>query len=245
MAAELYIKLYICVLLSAVLFVLSGCKNSTNQNALKFAVCADYPPFEYYENGKIVGFDADLANAIAEKLGKKAVLEDMQLPAILASVHNGLSDAAISALAATKERANNYDFSTSYYEESFSAVYKENHPVATLSQLSEAKVVCQLGSSMEIWLKSNNIPHNTIDNNNQAIESLKAGHVDCVFMDEIQARAFCKNNPGLQNSHIAKSGDGYSILVKKGSSLKKDIDGALKELEADGTIEKLKKKYLE
>jgi polar amino acid transport system substrate-binding protein len=239
-------KFRIFAALFAVCSVLSGCKNNTEPKTLKFAVCADYPPFEYYENGKIVGFDIDLARALVEKLGQDAIFEDMQLTAMLASVDNGFSDAAISALAATKDRLQNYDFSARYYDESFATVYKKEHPIATQAQLSSAKIVCQLGSSMEIWLKNNvpNVSYGTTDNNNQAIEALKAGHYDCVFMDEIQATTFCKKNPGLEASHIATSGDGYSIALKKNSALMREINIALEKLQEDGTINKLQEKYL-
>ncbi|MDR1235800.1 MAG: transporter substrate-binding domain-containing protein, partial [Holosporaceae bacterium] len=71
-------KRYMHILFTIVLSLLSGCKEKDEKNVMKFAVCADYPPFEYYENGEIVGFDVDLAKLIAQKLGKKAVFEDMQ-----------------------------------------------------------------------------------------------------------------------------------------------------------------------
>ncbi|MDR1235785.1 MAG: ABC transporter substrate-binding protein, partial [Holosporaceae bacterium] len=206
---------------------------------------ADYPPFEYYENGEIVGFDVDLAKLIAQKLGKKAVFEDMQFAAILASLQNGMVDAAASAMAATDERRKNYDFSEEYYSESFASVYKKDHPI-TKTQLANAKIVCQLGSTMEIWLRKN-IPHvslTTVDNNNQAMESLKAGHVECVFIDEIQASAFCEKNPDLSYSPVAASGSGYAVAVKKKSPLKDEINDALKKLTAEGETEKLQKKWL-
>jgi polar amino acid transport system substrate-binding protein len=99
---------------------------------------------------------------------------------------------------------------------------------------------------MEVWLREN-IPDATrviMDNNNQAIEALKSGHVDCVLMDKIQASNFCKKNRGLKSAFIATSGNGYAIALKKGSDLKEKMNNALKELEASGKIEELKKKWL-
>ncbi|MDR1475526.1 MAG: ABC transporter substrate-binding protein [Holosporales bacterium] len=238
-------KKHVHILLAAVLFLLSGCKEENEKNVIEFAVCADYPPFEYYENGKIVGFDIELAELIAKKLGKRAVFRDMQFLAIIVSVKNEMVDAAISALAVTKKREESCDFSEEYYSESFATVYKRDNPV-TRSQLAEVKIVCQSGSTMEIWLRKN-VPHvslTTVDNNNQAIESLKAGHVDCVFMDEIQASTFCKKNPGLAYSPIAESGDGYAIAMKKGAHLKEKINDSLRKLTSEGEVEKLKRKWL-
>jgi polar amino acid transport system substrate-binding protein len=235
-------------LMGAVAFsLISGCGEKENkEDVIRFAVCADYPPFEYYENGKIVGFDIELAKSVAEKLGKKAVFEDMSLMSVLASVQNELVDAAVSALASTKEREKNCDFSSEYYLEKFSVVYRHDKPITTQSQLAGAKIACQLGSTMEIWLKKN-VPAASViatDNNNQAIESLKADHADCVLMDEIQAAAFCKKNSALSCSQIATSGNGYAIAVKKGSPLRDKINNALKKLISDGEIKKLETKWL-
>jgi polar amino acid transport system substrate-binding protein len=246
MALESGMNKYMRLLLVAIFSLLAGCDEKSAETPIKFAVCADYPPFEYYDDGKIVGFDIDLAMEIAKKLSKAIAFEDMQLPAMLASVGSGMVDAAISSLAATREREKNYDFSTEYYSESFASVYKQDHPITTKSQLENIKIACQLGSTMEIWLRKNisNVSIVSVDNNNQAIELLKAGHVTCVFIDEINAPAFCKKNPGLAYAPMAKSGDGYAIMLKKGSNWKEKINNALKELASNGTIEKLKKKWL-
>jgi polar amino acid transport system substrate-binding protein len=226
--------------------MLLGCEDKSEKNEIKFAICADYPPFEYFENGKIVGYDIDLAKAIAQKLSKDVVFEDTQLAAMLAAVQSGNVDAAISALAATEERKKNCDFTVEYYREKFALVYKQDNKMATQQWLARSKIACQLGSTMEAWLKENipNAARIIMDNNNQAIEALKTDHVDCILMDEIQASNFCKKNRGLKCMSIATSGNGYAIVLKKGSNLKEKMNNALKELEASGKIEELKKKWL-
>lgn len=98
---------------------------------------------------------------------------------------------------------------------------------------------------MEIWLKKN-VPAATViavDNNNQAIESLKAGHAEGVFIDGVQAKAFSANNPGLAYQIIAQADEGYGIAVKKESPLLNDINTALKSLADKGELQKLKQKW--
>ncbi|MDR2723863.1 MAG: ABC transporter substrate-binding protein [Holosporaceae bacterium] len=239
-------KRYIYILLSVAFALIPGCKENSEKNEIKFAVCADYPPFEYYDNGKMVGFDIELAIAVAHKLGMKAVFDDMQLPAVLVSVQNGHVEAAISALAATEEREKNCCFSVKYYSENFAIIYRKEQPITTPEQMANAKIACQLGSTMEIWMKKN-VPSASlvlVDNNNLAVESLKAGIVGGVFIDEIQASVFCKKNPNLAYVHIAASGEWYAIAMKKESKWKEKIDKALKELISSGEVEKLKKKWL-
>ena len=240
-------KKYVHIALIAVNVLLAGCKQEKSDDKMKFGTHADYPPFEYYVDGKMTGFDIELAKLIATELGKEAVFEDMKFCTILPALDNGIVDAGISGFTVTKERMQNYDFTESYYEESLATIYKKNKPFTEKAQLSNAKIGCQLGTTMEIWLKNNllNAEIVTMDCNNQLIEALKAGHVECVFIDTIQGKTYCKENPGLAYSEIAKSGNGYAIVVKKGSPLKDKINAALKSLESKGEIQKLKQKWLQ
>ncbi|WPX96534.1 ABC transporter substrate-binding protein [Candidatus Bandiella euplotis] len=235
--------IYSALIATCMLFL--GCKEDKVQNVIKFGTSADYPPFEYYDSGKIEGFDIELARLVAKELGKEAIFEDMQFTSILAALQSGSIDAAISTITITQERKQSFDFSESYHKENLAVVYLKEQPIIEKSQLSEKKIACQLGTIMEIWLKKN-VPAATViavDNNNQAIESLKAGHAEGVFIDGVQAKAFSANNPGLAYQIIAQADEGYGIAVKKESPLLNDINTALKSLADKGELQKLKQKW--
>ena len=83
------------------------------------------------------------------------------------------------------------------------------------------------------------------DSNPQAVEALKAGHVEGTMIDAAQAIAFTKNNPQLSYKVIAQADTGYGIAFRKGSPLRKQVNKALKSLEEKGEIDKLKRKYIE
>lgn len=226
--------------------LLSGCKKD-NANKITFGVSVEYPPFEFYQNNTMKGFDIELARLIAQEINKEAKFEDMQFSSILAALQNGSVDAAISTITITQERKKNFDFSDSYYEESLSVIYPEASPLKDKDSLKHKKIACQLGTTMEIWLQNNASDTEIVlmDNNNQAIEALKAGHVDGVLIDSVQAVSFAAKNPGLAYTFIAKSENGYGIAVKKGSELKDQINHALQSLKEKGVIDKLKEKWLE
>ncbi|KTD22111.1 amino acid ABC transporter substrate-binding protein [Legionella lansingensis] len=239
-------RILIIALFSLAAIGLSGCNESKkDDNVIHFAIAAEYPPFEYQEQGKLKGFDIDLANLLAQHLGKQAVFDNMQFSTILPALTSNQVDAAISTITITEERKKNFDFSEPYYFEKMAAVSRKDNPVAIPQQLEGKKTACQLGSTMEIWLKKNFPSENTIamDNNNQAIEALKAGHVDAVLMDGAQAVIFSQKNPGLSYAFIAHSDDGYGIAFKKHSLLTGQINRALNTLKANGEIEKLKNKW--
>ena len=81
---------------------------------LKFATNATFEPFEYYQAGKIVGIDIDVAHAIGDKIGRKVEVTDMEFDAIITSVQTGKADAGIAGITVTEERKKNINFTDPY-----------------------------------------------------------------------------------------------------------------------------------
>lgn len=242
-------KVNACIFVVFLLF-LTGCSNnkaSKETKTLHFATSAEYPPFEYQAHGVIKGFDIDLAKLIAKELGKEAVFDNMQFSSILPALNSGQSDIAISTITITNERKKNFDFTSPYYFEGMAAVFKKERPITTPSQLAGKKLAAQLGSTMEIWLKKHRANETIVvmDNNNQAVEALKADHVDVVLMDGAQGAIFSQKNPGLAYAIIAKAEDGYGLAFKKHSPLRAKINRILNSLKEKGEIAKLEKIWLE
>lgn len=238
------------VLLHTFLFglalILGGCSTQEKGNTLTFVTSAMYPPFEYKEYGELKGFDIDLASLIAKELGMQVKFIDTQFNTVLPTLQTGKADAAISTLTITKDRQQNFDFTQAYHYEDMAIVYQSHQLKPTVNNIKSTKIACELGSTMEYWLKST-IPSAKItafDNNSQAIEALKAGHVDSALMDGAQGKIFSEKNAGLSYLMIAKSDDGYGIALKKDSPLLAPINQALKSLSEKGEIDKLKKKWL-
>ncbi|MDR1910253.1 MAG: ABC transporter substrate-binding protein [Holosporales bacterium] len=226
-------------------FVLVCTKSGATEDTIRFVTCADYPPFEYFTDGEIVGFDIDLARLVARKLGKTAVFENMPFSAMFAALQNGMVDVGVSTITATAERRKNIDFSSPYYTGSLVVLFRKGEPVADKTQLSQQKVACQLGTTMEIWLKDHvpNAERVIMDNNNQVVQAVISGHVRCGLMETSQAKAFSAKT-GLQWNEIACCDAGYAFAFKKGSPLRKDFEAALAELQAEGEIQKLGQKWL-
>ncbi len=84
------------------------------RRTLRYALNAAFEPFEYYEDGRIVGIDVDVAHAICDRLGMNFELVDMEFDAIITSVQAGKADAGISAITMTEERSKNISFSKPY-----------------------------------------------------------------------------------------------------------------------------------
>ncbi len=239
-------KKIISSLFLASTLILSGCSQEKDDKTLTFVVCADYPPFEYLENDKLVGLDVDLATALAKEMGKDAHFENLPFASLLAAVQTGSADAGISTLTVTEERKKMFDLSDPYFVESLTAVYKEETPIHTADELKGKKIGCQIGTTTEIWLKDHlpGLSLTVMDTNNQVIEALKAGHIDVAVLDGAQGVLFSKKNKGLAAQVIATSDTGYCIAVAKGSPLKDKINAALKKLKDNGTLQALTQKWV-
>ena len=101
-------------------------KSSGSNGTLTVALNAYFEPYEYYNNGKICGIDIDIANAIADYLGKTIKIEDMEFDSIITSVSSGKSDIGISGMTVTEERLNNIDFSVPYTTSSQVIIVRNN-----------------------------------------------------------------------------------------------------------------------
>jgi polar amino acid transport system substrate-binding protein len=216
------------------------------EHTIIFATCADYPPFEYYTRGELQGFDIELGVLIAQHLNKQCIFKDMGFNSILPALEHGIVDAALSTMTVTPERQKNFDFSIPYYIESLSILSKNSHKIDTQLGLQHKKIACQIGTTMEIWLK-NNAPNTEIismDSNTSAVEALKSGHVDGVLIDTVQAQSFVALNTELNSHIIAQADGGYAVAMKKGSPLLSQINTALESLQQNGTIDRLKQKYI-
>lgn len=225
---------------------LSACNKGNDGELLRVATSAEYPPFEYLQGDKVIGFDIDLARLIGKKLGKPVEFVNMQFSSILPSLSSHQVDMALSTITITKQRAAKLAFSKPYFHEQMAVVYSEKSPVLNPNDLCGKKVAAQLGTTMAMWLDAK-VKCATVvlmDNNPMAIEALKVGQFDAVVMDGTQAVIFAKKNTGLASHPIAKSADGYGIAFPKHSSWVKKVNTALKQLEEEGEIEKLKQKWL-
>jgi ABC-type amino acid transport/signal transduction systems, periplasmic component/domain len=85
-----------------------------SNGTLTMATNAEFPPYEYNENNKIVGIDADVAQAICDKLGMTLKIDDMSFDSIITAVQAGKADVGIAGMTVTKDRLKNIDFTDSY-----------------------------------------------------------------------------------------------------------------------------------
>ncbi len=117
---------------------------------LVMATNAEFPPYEYYEGGEVVGIDADIARAIAEDMGMELKIEDMAFDSIIAAVQSGKADFGAAGMTVTEDRLASVDFSDTYAEAKQVIIVKEGSEVKSADDLAGKTVGVQLGTTGDI-----------------------------------------------------------------------------------------------
>ena len=224
----------------------------TAGGTLVMATNAEFPPYEYYENNEVVGIDAEIAAAIAEKLGMELVIEDMAFDSIIPAVTSGKADVGLAGMTVTEDRLQSVDFSTSYATGIQVIIVGEDSPITCADDLfgdGNYTIGVQLATTGDLYctwdIEDEGL--GTVERFNKgadAVAALVAGKVDCVVIDNQPAKAFVEANEGLQILDTEYAVEDYAIALAKGSELTAEVDAALQELIADGTVQAILDKYI-
>lgn len=219
------------------------------QGVLTVGSCLDYPPFESVKNGQETGFDVDLTNAIAEKLGLTVKWVRADFDTIFTAVAGHQFDMVAAAVTATgdtgKERAQVVDFSTFYYNSRQSLAVSTDSGITSTTDLGQGDVVgVQKGTTGKIWAEDNLAPQGveikTYTAAPDAFRDLQAGVIDGVINDEPSSAAIVKQFPGTQVVQPIDTNEKYAFAFAKDTpGLVLAVDDALNTLIDDGTYEQL------
>ncbi|MBR7089137.1 MAG: transporter substrate-binding domain-containing protein [Lachnospiraceae bacterium] len=240
------------VLLSLVLVMcLAGCGKSASGTAqsgvLVMATNAEFPPYEYHEGSAIVGIDAEIAAAIAEKMGCELQIEDIAFDAIIPEVTSGKADMGMAGMTVTEERMENVDFSATYAVARQVVIVAEGSGITSLADLDGKTIGVQQGTTGDIYA-TDEFGDDHIERyakGMEAVQALSQGKIDAVIIDNEPAKVFITENEGLIILDEAYADEEYAIAVKKGNTvLLEQINKALEELKADGTLDAIVAKYI-
>jgi polar amino acid transport system substrate-binding protein len=112
-----------------------------------------FPPFGYVENGKMVGFDIDLGNEIARRLGVKPQWEKIDFSGLLPALNSKRVDMLLTAMTWTPERAKRITFSTPYYNSGIAGAFRPETKIAGPADLAGKVVAVQIGSAGERFVR--------------------------------------------------------------------------------------------
>jgi len=207
---------------------------------------AEFPPYEYHDNNDIVGIDADIAKAIADKMGMELEIQDMAFDSLIPAVQSGKADFTAAGMTVNEDRKKNVDFTDTYAQAAQVIIVKEGSEIKTPADLDGKKIGVQTGTTGDIYagdIKDANIQR--FNKGMEAVMALTQGKVDAVVIDREPAKVFVKENAGLKILDEAFTEEEYAIAVKKGNTeLLDKMNAAIKELKDSGELQKIVDKYI-
>jgi len=252
----LAIVLAVAILISV--GVLAACsKNDDAQSAngsvtakksvLTMATNAEFPPYEFHEGDAIVGIDAEIAGLIAEKLGMELEIKDVAFDTIIPGVQAGKYDMGMAGMTVTDERLKEVNFSDSYATGVQVVIIKEGSDIKSIDDLEGKKIGVQTSTTGDIYASGDYGEENVTkyENGALAVQALLSGKVDCVIIDNEPAKNYVAANEGLTILETEYVTEDYAICFnKENTELQEKVNNALKELIADGSVQKIIDKYI-
>ena len=206
----------IMLLVMSILLMTGG---KRDDNKLILATEAGFAPYEYYQDGEIVGVDIDIAREIALSLGKELVIKDVSFDFIINEIKSGKSDIGAAGMSITTERLEEVDFSVEYAVSNQVVIVPMDSKITSIDQISNQRIAVQLGTVADSYVNENYKDATVIRQKKylSMVEDLKAGKVDLIIMDLLPASEIVKSNDGLKILDEYLFTDKYGMAIKKGN----------------------------
>jgi len=240
----------------AVAVFAAGCGSSSDDSsstsgggsgeALTVGSDIPYPPFEQGKAGNYTGFDIELIEAIAEKIGRTAQVQDTSFETIFRDVAQGKFDAVISAATITPEREKAVAFSDPYYLSEQAILVKEGSEIEGLEDLEGKTVGAQQGTTgLELGKEKANAGElRPYPEGPDAVNALKSGTVEAVIIDAPVAQNAVEKSGGVEIAEKVPTEETYGIAVAKDNTeLLGEINTGLEEVVNDGTYTTIYEKW--
>lgn len=208
-----------------------------------------YAPYTYHdESGKLVGYDVEVAEAIAAKLGVKAEFVESNWDSLIAGLDSVRYDVVINQVTITEERLKKYEFSTPYtITRAALIVGKNNNEIKTFEDLKDEKAAQGLTSNYAQLAESYGAKLISADGSfSKAIELVISGRAVATINDQVSFYDFLKQKPDAPVKLVDTLDDASknAVLIRKGNeTLVEAINKALDEITKDGTLAKISDKY--
>ena len=209
-----------------------------------------WAPWTYHdESGALVGFDVEVATAVAQKLGVKPVFIEGEWDGLLAGLEVGRYDMMANGVDITTERQEKYDFSIPYaYNRTAVIVRSDDDRIHSLEDLKGLTTANTISSTYAQLAEQYGATVTAVDDLNQTMELLLAGRIDATLNSEVTFYDYLRARPDAKVRLAVLTEDATQVAIPlyKGDStatLRAAIDQALEELRADGTLTALSEKY--
>lgn len=207
---------------------------------------AEFPPFEYLEDGKITGFDMDLVQEIGKLVDADIKIVDMAFDGLLPALQLKKVDMVIAGMTANEERMKTVSFTQPYYTASQVIIVKEgNTSIKSFDDLKGRRVGVMLGFTGDMVVSEiDGVKMERFNAAYAGIMALKADKIEAVVLDSEPAKNYVAQNKGLILADAEAEEEEYAIAIRKDDkALLEKVEKALSEIKENGTYDKLIQKY--
>lgn len=243
------------------LLLVAGCGSSEkdySKDGMVVYTNAGYPPFEMFdENGEMFGMDIDIIKRVSEILDYEIKeLKHVDFDSLSDSLQTNKCDLVIAGVNPTPERAEVVDFTDYYYtggEDSENAanvvVVLNDSDIKSADDIKGKKVGVQMGTSQESTVnglaEEYDLKVDARKNYADLFLEAQNKNIDFIVLEKAVAENFLEENEGFRSFELGVgiNPDGYAMMVKKGSSLKEDVNKALQQMKDSGELDEIVKKW--
>ena len=252
-------KQLIAVLLSLILLVSLTAlaendllEDVQSRGSLVIATEGAWSPWTYHdESDQLVGFDVEVARAVAEKLGVEADFVECPWESIFLGIDSKMYDIAANGVEVTEDRAAKYDFSVPYaYLRTALIVRGDNEDIASFEDLNGKKTANSAGSTYALLAESYGATTDTVSTLAQTLDLVLAGRVDATLNAELSFYDYMKEHPdaNLKIAALSETASHVAIPVRKGeenAAFLSAVNEAIEALRADGTLKAISERYFD
>ncbi len=216
-----------------------------NEGVLTVCTNPPYEPFEYEEDGQVVGLDMDIVNEVATDLGVELEIKITPFDGIQsgADLNSGNCDIVASGITITEEREEKMDFSDPYFDADQGLLVPADSGIATLEDLEGLTVGVQLATTGQTFANDNGLNTVEFEDLGLQVEALRGGTVDAIINDIAVLGPFASDD--FEVGTTFPTGEQYGFGVKTGSTALLDaVNATLERIVSDGTYEEIYTKYI-
>lgn len=230
-------------------------KDSTEKETLVIGMDDTFAPMGFKQDGKLVGFDVEMAEAVAKKIGKTVEFQNIDWDLKETELESGNIDLIWNGYSVTEDRKEKVLFSDAYMVNHQLIITTDKTGIKTKADIAGKTVAVQKNSSAYDAVMKDEPFVNSLkgekptqfDTNNDCFMDLEAGRVDAIVVDETLARYYMKQQTNDSNYVVLDEDFGtedYAVGMRKAdTSLCEEINKAFKELKEDGTYDKIKEEW--
>jgi polar amino acid transport system substrate-binding protein len=208
------------------------------------------PPWEFKNtDGSFEGFEVDLVNEIAKRIGYDVAIQDLGFQALFAATSSKRIDLAISTISITNERLQNQSFTQGYYDSDLALVSAKEAGITSLADMKGKPVGAISNSTGEAWIKENTDKYGFgeykgYNTQQDLILDTQLGRVAGAVGDIAGFQFAFLKMPKMEVDERIKTGDQFAIMMTKDHPLLEKVNAAITEIKNDGTMAKLHSKWL-